>query len=324
MLKKFLPLIVILMGSISCFAQPMIENSNGADSSDIIYDGPAPEPNAPRPIVNTCGYYKFVPLDTMYYTVQSKDSIVIDYGTPLLKRRHEVLRVMCDSIGTENKHFYLNFRLVAFQAEECELGGDTVTHTDSDWLGRMTYIEIDSVGNRYSVAYDDTTKLGLTPGGAFQPYMFFNFKKPCSDTGQSYNVAGEYDLLVENGLPCPVLRCAYLFNNRGRLDTLGCEVNRLDFVKTAQGSITYPDPKQPMRVTNIVAGSGTMDIGIGRQVPIHFYQTQEQKLTIHLPNDVEKPGKQFTTSYFTLDFYREYQAPKKSGKSKKIKKSKKK
>jgi len=306
MLKRmyFLISAVFLLTTVASMAQNQI-TTEAIDSVQMKYDFQV-TPNEPLPILNTCGYYKFTPKDTMLYTLQSHDSIVIDYGKPLLKSRHEILRVICDSVGHSNNHFYMNLSRIAFEADEFELDSKIYTHSNSEWLNRKVFIEIDSVGNRFDVTYDDSTMLGSAPGGAFQPYLFFNFEYPCQDTGHSWTVLEEQDYLVENGLPCPVLRGCYMFTNHGFRDTLGYRTNRIDFVKTAQGSVTYFEANKNVRVTSVVASGGILDIGIDLKIPIHFYQTMEQKLTIHTPDGLEKPGKQYTSAYFTLLEYDKY------------------
>ena len=293
-----------IFAALSGFAADAQEIESSVDSSQVHY-GIDSSTTAKKTFLNTCCYYKFVPLDTMYYHIMSRDSIVVDYGTALLKDRSELLRVVCDSVGRQNKHFYMNLSLVDCFISEYENGSsDTVRHSDSEWLNRVEYVEIDSVGERYGVAYDDSTKLGFTPGGAFAPYLLFGFQRPCSDTGVSYNGNIETDYIVENGLPCPFIRNAYLFTNHGAFDTLGYKTNRLDFVKTAQGSVIYGEGSQKLRVTNIIASGGTLDVGLDLKIPIHFFQTQEQKLTFHKADDSTMPGMHYTNTNFTLVSYR--------------------
>ena len=320
MLKKnvFFLLFFFALASTIAFAQAQIQTES-IDSVKIKYNLDSELDIPLRPKVQTCGYYKFTPKDTILYTVQSHDSIAIDYGKPLLKARHELLQVVCDSIGKENKHFYLNLRLVAFEADEFELNSKVYTHSNSDWLNRNVYIEIDSVGNRFGLAYDDSTELGLTPGGAFSPILFFAFQEACHDSGGTWTIMQAEDQLVENGLPCPVLRSTYLLTSRGYKDTLGYKTNRIEFIRTSQGSITYSEANKNFRVTSVIASSGILDIGTELKIPIHLFQTMEQKLTIRTNDGVEKPGKQYTSSYFTLSEYKKYKETKTTKKSRKKK-----
>ena len=289
---------------------------SSVDSSSVRFEADTTKNIQTIPAVTTCGYYKFIPRDTLYYHVVSNDSIVIDYGTPLLKNRSELLRVICDSVGNNN-HFYMNLSLMDCYTQEYESGSkDTAKHSSSEWLNRSVYIELDSVGTRFQIAYDDSTKLGFTPGGAFAPYLFFDFQKPCSDTGMSYNARTEMDYLVENGLPCPFLRSAYLFTNHGSFDTLGFKTNRLEYVKTSQGSVIYGDGASKLRLTNIIAAGGILDIGTELRVPVHLFQTQEQKLTFHKVDESTIPGMHYSNSFFTLVNYREYKPAKTTDKAK--------
>lgn len=294
---------LLLVTGFSLNAQ-VIESS--VDSTDVHYEADTLQ-NTPKTFVSTCGYYKFISKDTLYYHINSRDSIVIDYGTPLMKERSELLRVVCDSVGKRNNHFYLQLSLVGCFIKEYEFGSkDTVAHSDSEWLNRKSYLEIDSVGERFGVSYDDSTKLGYTPGGAFAPSLFFNFQRPCADTGVSYNAGIYMDYLVENGLPCPFVRDAFLYTNHGNFDTLGFKTNRLEYVKTAQGSVVYGEGAKKLHVTNIIAAGGVLDIGLEQRIPIHLYQTQEQKLTFHKADDSTMPGMHYTNAMFTLVDYHPY------------------
>lgn len=258
-------------------------------------------PNTERVILNTCHSYKFYPNDTLLYSIYSKDSIVINYGVPLIKSRNEVLRVICDSVGRTNNHFYLQMEYIQYDGEEWTNQYNKVRRNTHEWLNRKFFVEIDSVGNRFIVNSADTNTPALNSGGAFQPYLFFNFQEPCSDTGQPWVMMEEYDNLVENGIPMPVLKSSVIINNKGYIDTLGFKANQLSFTKTGQGSIYYREKNKSIRFTTILACGGKLNISTEYRIPVSMYQTQEQKITIHNGETPKEAGNiHWTTSYFKL------------------------
>lgn len=323
MLKYFyLSLFSVFFGVVGLKAQAEITQSS-IDSVNLKFQNPADEDASEnKPVVITNFKYKFVPKDTLYYSAISKDSIVINYGTPLLKNRTELWRLICDSIN-ENGNYCMQISLVSCKASEYNVGGQPVEHNnDSPWLGRKIFIEIDSVAYRYNVSYDDTTKSGMAPGSAFQPTILFPFKVSESIVGSTWMVQ-DLDYLAENGIPCPVLRSNYLYENKGTIDTLNENCNRLEFVRTSQGSILLePESgqKEGLMVTSIIASGGIVDISNTRHIPIHQMQTMDQKLSIHKSKDDIIPGKHFVTTFITLVSYNKYI----DSKNKKQKKSKKK
>lgn len=288
----FLSLALLFVLNISLISQENIENKYTVT------------PNAPKVKINTCAYYKFYPKDTLIYSIESKDSIIIRFGVPLHKTRNEELMVICDSIGANN-HFYLQLQTIKFNTKEWTTKYDAVNHNKNEWLNRKVFIEIDSVGKRYSIYNEDTTKIGLASGGAFQPYLFFNFEKACSDTGDPWVITDEYDNLVENGIPMPIIQNSLILKNLGYVDTLGFKTNRLRITKTGQGSIYFKQKNETIRFTNIMAVGSYLLIGIGdAKVPIFFHQEQDQK--IHYKSGKtfkEKGNNHYTDATFKLIKY---------------------
>jgi hypothetical protein len=240
---------------------------------------------------------KFEAGDTIYYRVDSFDSISIDYGTPLIKSRYEKIKVVCDSVSKEG-HFFLTQQLVDFMSVE-EQDTEKTNRNSSPWLGRKARFEIDSVGNRYSYGIDDSLKAALCPGGAFQPYLFFPFTANQKALNETW-LTESMDYLPENGVPIPVLRQSSLLRARKPLDTLGDSCNSFEFIKTGQGTYYLNTNTEKLAVTIILNGFGVMDISTTRFIPVHFYSTVEQNLTIHEPDDVTKPGKHQISTNFTL------------------------
>jgi len=242
---------------------------------------------------------KFNPGDTLLYNVISIDSIIIDYGTPLIKSRKEKIKIVCDSVN-KSEHFFIHQSLVEFSSVESQGEKRNIENNVSSWLNRTVWFEIDSVGNRLSYRLDDSTNGAMSPGGAFQPYLLFPFEATQKAVNESWMIES-LDELAENGLPVPLLKQSSLFRVKGIVDTLGDKCSRFEFIKTAQGSIPVFTDKEQFKVTNIINGFGVMDISTTRFIPVHFFSTVEQKLTLQFPDDITKPGLHYITTNFTLD-----------------------
>ncbi|ROL61209.1 hypothetical protein D9V86_07025 [Bacteroidetes/Chlorobi group bacterium ChocPot_Mid] len=249
-----------------------------------------------------CYKFKFNQYDTLVYHIASHDSIIIDYGEPLVKTRFEKVMFICDSI--KNNRFYLSATLIDFLSFESSGEIKNVERKDNPWIGRKVWFAIDSVGNRYALGYEDSSKAGLSPGGAFQPHLFFTLKESCKAEDKSWYVE-TLDELVENGLPVPLMKQSSLFRSHPSLDTLEEHCNRLSYIKTAQGSYKVESETDTFRVTNIVAGYGVMDISANKWIPVHYFATIEQKLTITTNDEEPKPGIHYLATNYTLESFKE-------------------
>jgi hypothetical protein len=240
--------------------------------------------------------------DSLVYGVVSRDSIVIDYGTPLIKNRKEKYLVTCDSISTIG-HYFMSIMLFEYSATEASGKEQISEEKTHEWLHRKITIEIDSVGNRYLCKPQDTVTAAIGPGGAFQPYLFFPVQQMYKAIDESWIVETK-DVLCENGLPLPILRQSSLFRAKQPIDTLNEHCNRLEFIKTGQGSVKLLTSTDSIRVTNVHKAFGTMEISIEKCLPVHFITITDQKLTIQFADGVEKKGFHFIQSDFTLEAWR--------------------
>ncbi len=257
-------------------------------------------PNEERKMVNSCASYQFQAKDTLFYAVESKDSIVIGWGVPLRKNRDEILMVVCDSV-TNNNRFHLHLMYMQYYGYEYTSQYDLVERTTHDWQFRKINLTIDSLGKRYYESLDDTSTIGQNSGGAFQPHLFFNFGQACADTGIAWNVMHEDELLVENGVPTPAVNHSLIFNAQGYLDLFGYKASKILVTKTGQGSITIPDPKQKIRFTTIISSGGQLCIGTELRVPLYYELEQEQRIHIHTGNKVKEDGNiHHTITKYTL------------------------
>ncbi len=254
-----------------------------------------------------CFKYNFNLNDTLVYLVHSYDSIVIDYGRPLLKERNEIHQVICESI-TKNGDFILKYKLLAFEGRDKQ---DTtfIQYDESDWLNREIRIEIDSFGNRKNFWCDDTTISGRTPGGPFQPHLFFPFQENCKKLNETWLVRTTEDL-VENGIPIPRLRHTMLFKMLGEFDTLGEKVVRSEFIRTGQGFLKLSNPAGELTLNAIINSYGYLDVSKEKLIPVHLFTTVEQKLTF-VSNDSESTGRHYIYCNFTLIDYKKGPSKKK-------------
>ncbi len=254
----------------------------------------------PKPENLFCLSYSFGPNDTLVYLVHSYDSIVIDYGKPLLKIRNEIIRVVCDSVSKHNTYL-LRYELLDFRGTDIQ-SQNKIDYTETDWIGRNIWIEIDSLGNRKSFRLDDSSRSGRTPGGPFQPHLFFPLGDGCHRSGETWLVRSMDDL-PENGIPVPGLRHTMLYKMYGELDTLNETVTRAEFIRTGQGAIRMVNRDEEMKVTCVINSYGFLDISKLKKVPLHLFTTVEQKLTFRT-NEDSKVGVHYIHTDFTLVDYK--------------------
>jgi len=245
-----------------------------------------------------CYKLNFQKGDTLIFQVESNDSIIINLSSPLLKKRHEKLQITCDSI-TPYGTFILRQKLIDFHSYERNEKGKEIQRKYTPWMNRVAIIEIDSLCNRISLTLEDTTIAGICPGGAFQPYILFPFAESCKRIGESW-IVEKTDILVENGLPVPLLKYTSFFRAKGIVDTLEEKCLRFEYIKTGQGSYELQMTKDTLLVTNVINGYGQYHISSKNLIPIHYFATVEQKLTLHLPNGQKQPGLHFISSNFSL------------------------
>lgn len=279
---------------ISVLAIMFIMNSGAYSLPDSLY--------VPQPLKKDTVFYKlkFYQGDTLYYDVVVHDSIVINYGKPLIKRRYENIKIVCDSVSARGT-FYLSHTMLGFYEESANPDTTGVERTESPWIDRTVYYEIDSVGRRYSYNNSDVENAAMSPGGAFQPHLFFPFEKDTGITKESWLV-DSYDNLVENAFPVPLVRQKSMFKTHLPHDTLGYRCNRFEYIKTGQGSFSLIAGGNKIKVTSILTGFGILDIADNINLPVHYYATVEQKIKYSEGNQQHPtPGKVHMVATFILD-----------------------
>ena len=253
--------------------------------------------------------YKFKKGDTLVYSVFSRDSITINYGAPLLRLRHEKIMITCDSVTPEG-NFRLTQQLVSFESRESFLNEKNVPRNSTTWLNVPVHLEIDSLGRRQKAYNPDSLMGGLTPGGAFQPFIIL----PLLDSGENENkkltneswMFTRTDDIPENGIPVPLLRYSLLYRMIGIHDTLDFKsALKMTFIMTSQGSIVVNDDDMAFTTFSINNAGGEIFWDTTNWIPVFYYHTVEQRLTIqHSDKSKADPGFHYIFSTFVLDEFR--------------------
>ncbi|MGQ9819770.1 MAG: hypothetical protein ACUVQ1_07600 [Candidatus Kapaibacteriales bacterium] len=248
-----------------------------------------------------CPSYTFRFADTLIYLLHSYDSVVVDFGKPLLKVRNEVYRFICDSI-LEGSKYRLRCELIEFRGIDYE-DTNKVEYWESEWIGRKVWYVVDTTGERYSFSVDDSLRSGKAPGGFFQPHLFFKFSDGCKKKNETWLIR-TIDDLPENGIPVSTLRNTMLFKMIGEKDTLAEQNIRMEFIRTGQGRLKLNNPILPMELTGVINSFGVLDISKSKKIPTHLFTTVEQKLTLN-SNDKVSRIMHYISSYYTLIEYKE-------------------
>lgn len=245
--------------------------------------------------------YRFFKGDTIRYRVSSSDSIVIEFGKPLVKDRFELIEVTCDSV-LKNGRFVISIRLLKFITDEAIVRGEKVRKTSSPWINRKVSIVIDTAGNRFSPSIENPNIFTMSPGGAFQPHLFIPFKEMYKLDNESWIVKTN-DTLAENGNPFPIVNESYLFRAYPPQDTLDYLCNRLSFIKTSTGKVTTITDDVQILVEAVINLGGFYYLSQKHQIPICMIATSEQKLKITTPTKETMPGYHYISTVYLLDTF---------------------
>lgn len=256
------------------------------------------ETDIPEAKDTLCFKYDLRQGDTLYYRVVSYDSIIIDFDIPLKKTRYEMLKISVDSVIDNQIH--LSQSLEHYIGMESKGDIKDVRRENSPWTKNKVNITIDSSGNRITQTIVNPTSYGLTPGGAFQPYIIFPLGDACKSVNESWLVKSS-DTLAENGFPYPIMHQTSMMRVVGDIDTLGYDAKRLRYIKTAQGFYYILKPNDTTEVFARINSGGNITFDKKTNIPVHFYATIEQKLEIKFSDGKEMPGWHFISTNFTLD-----------------------
>lgn len=245
-----------------------------------------------------CVKYEFYPNDTLIYTIQAFDSLSTNYEAPLLRNRREIVMFVVDSIDKKFR-YHLSRYLVDYSAIESNSEEQNIKVESHPWLNKKVSIVIDEFGKRYSYSTPDSNTALVSPGGPFAPYLFFDLGLYCNQIDINWNVRSNIEV-PENGIPFPLNNNMTLLKFREPLDTLDQKVNRVEFIRTGQGSYEFPHNDSKATITSKTNEFGLLDISINDNIPIHYYATKEVKVNINQNNGKIIPGYNYYTQYFTL------------------------
>jgi hypothetical protein len=271
-----------------------------------LIDNAGPDIPRQKPKIDTFSFkYNFCLNDTLIYVVMSQDSITIDYAQPLLKIRYEKIMLTCDSI-TKDGRFVIKQELIGFKSKESYLKDKNVDRNTTPWLNTPVYIEIDTMGIRYSQYNKDSLILAMPPGSAFQPFILLqlNYKDSINTklTNQSWMVV-DSGYIYENGNPPPVFRYILYYRLIGMTDTLDLgKLLKMTFSMTSQSAHKVNASDIQMLTTSINNAGGEIFWDTINWIPRYYTHTIEQRLTIkELAENKERPGFHYIYSTFILD-----------------------
>lgn len=248
-----------------------------------------------------CHKYSFTVGDTLEYRIESGDSIVVNWDSPLTKERYEKIRIVCESIDKKTGHFFLSHSYIDYIGYESKPLYKKSERDKHDWLNKKVIVEIDSLGNRYSYKYTDTTTKGSTAGGPFQGLLIQPLGKGCSTVGETWISQKDTTYLAENGFQVPNVIRTDLFENKGIKDTLDYKTTRIDLTFTGNAEVFVENDNALFYMNAVVNGHTENLMSEELKIPIWAYFTQEQNFTIQLGQGKKTKGLHFSYSIFQLD-----------------------
>ncbi len=283
MMKKIFLSLLAIGFAFNLYAQ----EPNDFEDSDVI-------------IKDTVHYQlKFLAGDEIIYRVESHDSITFDFDDALIRDRYERFKIVCDSVDNKGL-FYLTVAFTDYIAAESKGDIQGVKRDYSPWSGRKVCLIIDSVGKRHRAYNPNTSEAVMSSGGAFQPFLLFPFLETDKAVNESWLVKS-VDTLVENGFPSAILEHSNLMRAEVDIDTLGYDCSQFRFVKTASGEVDVPMQEQMIITKATINSGGRMLISKDLLLPIHFFQSIEQKLRVYFSETDVKTGKHFINANFILE-----------------------
>lgn len=245
--------------------------------------------------------YNFVVGDTLEYRVESADSIIVNWGSALLKKRYERIRLVCEKIDKKTGHFFISYQYDQYLGYEDKLLYKRTQRDHHPWLNKKVTIEIDSLGENYSYEYSDTTSKGFTAGGPFQGLVLQPIGRKTSTKGQSWIIKKDTSYLAENGYPTPKSILTYLVENKGEVDTLESKCVRIDNSFTGGSEVFVNNDNALFLMTAGQNGHSENYLSEEYHIPIWVYYTQEQNFEMELGNNKSSKGKHLSYSIFQLD-----------------------
>lgn len=245
--------------------------------------------------------YNFVVGDTLEYRIESGDSVIVNWDSPLLKERYERIRITCDSIDNTTGNFFLTHEYMLITGSEFKNLYPEKEIDFHPWLNKKVTIEIDSIGKRYNYYYADTTTTGATAGGPFQGLLLQPIGKAQSTEKLTWISVNDTSYFAENSYPAPLMIRTDLYENKGLTDTLDYEVVRVDLTFTGRGDFYINDKDATFYMTTVTNGHTENYLSTELGIPIWAYYTQEQQFEIAYGSDNNSKGFHYTYSLFRLD-----------------------
>lgn len=245
--------------------------------------------------------YNFVVGDTLEYRIESADSIVVNWGSALTKKRYERIRLVCEKVDKKTGHFFISYEYNQYLGYEEKALYKKTERDTHPWLNKKVIIEMDSLGKKYSYQYTDTTTKGFTAGGPFQGSVLQPLGKKFSTKGQSWIIQKDTTYLAENGYQTPKSILTNLFENKGIVDTLDNKCVRIDISFTGSSEVFVNSEKAMFLMTAGQNGHSENLLSIEYHIPIWVYFTQEQNFDMELGNNKSNKGTHLSYSIFQLD-----------------------
>lgn len=224
-----------------------------------------------------CFRYHFEEADTVYYQVESADSVLFLGEPPIAKIRKEIVRVVCDSVR-ENGDYILSISLTEVHESNIQ-DGDTVERNTSAWLNRTAFLLIDSLGTRKATMTDNPNKAALAPGGAYQPLLFPTLGNSCGVQNRSWMVE-DTTVYVENGVPDPVIAHQTLWRVQDMVDTMGITFHQIQYTQTALGTLKMRAKNVSFDFFAVIAAYGKLSFAPNIGVPYHQFATSDDRVEI--------------------------------------------
>ncbi|MFN5876261.1 MAG: hypothetical protein ACK45E_08285 [Ignavibacteria bacterium] len=243
-----------------------------------------------------CYRYRFVAGDTLYYAIESKDSIDIDTRGILAKVRSERLKIICDSASNGIYHLRLiTIRASEYQATET----DTVFRPGHPWVGREVRLVIDSLGRRLAESTSSDLAM-LCPGGAYQPLRLPVLDSSCGRQNQSW-LSEDTVRYAENAVPYPVMNQQVLWRVGDKLDTLGRQCQWIIYSLTGSGMMDMAASQLSMQSSSAIAESGRLVFDNTLAVPLVATIQHDNRFTILSTSGGKTTGKHLMVVVMELE-----------------------
>lgn len=246
-----------------------------------------------------CFRYTFFANDTLIYRVEGADSVLLFGEKPLIKRRLERIRLVCDSI-TADGHYALSLTLM--QVEEQQFStSETTNRNTHPWLGRVVYLTVDSLGKRVSNR-TQIQSVCPSPGGTFAPILILPMGESCGRQNQSW-ISQDTLSLVENGFPAPVVAVMNLWRVIDNVDTLGRRYTQIQYTQNGLGTAVVPssNAKNQIVVHTVINAYGKYSFDTSRDIPYHLFATSELKVDFLMNGESAQTGRHLISTNYHLE-----------------------